>query len=923
MFSTILILAMSSLGAFDYADHFDYPDGSEGAPAWNANNILWETSNGAMTFSGEKRSFLSLKSAPFGDDLSFEARVVVNSRGEEQWGVAGVAIRADDSNYWHLAIAEAPESQGKRHFVELTEMLNGVWLSQSAQATQLPLIESQGGDFNWRYGESYRLVITLSSDSIRGEVYDSEGALKTSIAYSFQNKAVRAGRPALTCSGFTVQFDDASANVRETVSEPEAPAATFPPYDGPGCTSPASTATGYFRVEQIDGRWWVIDPNGKSFYIVGTDHANYNVHWCQKLGYAPYAKFCAEKYGSEEKWAESTMSRLRDWNFTTLAANNSVSLRGKGLPHIQFLSFGSEFAGMDDICPRTTWTGFPDVFNPKWARYCEKEAQNRCGENKNDPWLIGYFIDNELEWFGKNHKPWGLFDETWKKPREHAAKAAWVRFLKEEAVDPATFRELWGVSINDFDDLLDNHEPAPPLTERAREIAEKWVRLCADEYFRIASEAIRKADPHHMVLGCRFAGDAPRVLDIAGKYCDIVSINTYPRIDVERGIPQSLADKFEIWSEQAARPIMITEWSFPALDTPLPSEHGAGMRVDTQRQRAKCFEHFQTFLFSLPYVVGSDYFMWVDEPALGISESFPEDSNYGLVNEHDEPYPDLTNTARAVNAKVYDIHREAKSAPIAAPRVTPEWIKAAPEHSAPLQETEASILLGAYSVKISPSTNSLRIYRGDSEIGTFFPLVHQGITAWTSPDSVKDISISRESKRVVIDAVFVRGHRDGVPASPQETDSGAFETGWRFVIPADGAWVACFCLWAKNADSKPWALTDMYYYALPRAGAPNESIELIIKGASNYYRGGAAWFDSSVNFGLGFWNIEDESFSCLFWKGPNGGLHPDLRMLVDKTLQPGDRIEFSAPPVFLFPFDKPTPAHFSEVVASIEASACN
>jgi hypothetical protein len=31
----------------------------------------------------------------------------------------------------------------------------------------------------------------------------------------------------------------------------------------------------------------------------------------------------------------------------------------------------------------------------------------------------------------------------------------------------------------------------------------------------------------------------------------------------------------------------------------------------------------------LPFLIGYDYFMWVDEPASGISTSFPEDSNYG------------------------------------------------------------------------------------------------------------------------------------------------------------------------------------------------------------------------------------------------------------------------------------------------------
>lgn len=37
------------------------------------------------------------------------------------------------------------------------------------------------------------------------------------------------------------------------------------------------------------------------------------------------------------------------------------------------------------------------------------------------------------------------------------------------------------------------------------------------------------------------------------------------------------------------RPLMITEWSHPGLDTLCPSSDGAGMRVDTQKQRAMAY----------------------------------------------------------------------------------------------------------------------------------------------------------------------------------------------------------------------------------------------------------------------------------------------------------------------------------------------
>ena len=82
----------------------------------------------------------------------------------------------------------------------------------------------------------------------------------------------------------------------------------------------------------------------------------------------------------------------------------------------------------------------------------------------------------------------------------------------------------------------------------------------------------------------------------------------------------------------------------------------------------------QRDLFGLPFIVGSHYFMWCDEPALGISKTFPEDSNYGLVSESDKPYALLTETAARVNAQMADLHagriRREDISPGTCPRAT-------------------------------------------------------------------------------------------------------------------------------------------------------------------------------------------------------------------------------------------------------------
>lgn len=435
----------------------------------------------------------------------------------------------------------------------------------------------------------------------------------------------------------------------------------MPKYSITNFTEIKGKKTGFFHVEKQNGIWWVIDPNGDGFYIIGTDHANYNVHWCEKLGYAPYHRNMVEKYDSEEAWGENTAERLRQWGFNSLGTNSSRTVRYRGLAHADTVGFGASFSSIDDIVPKVHWTGFPNVFNPKFEVYCDKLAREKCSLNKNDPWLIGYFIDNELEWYGKSHTKWGLWEEAFKKPVEHSVKQALIDFLRQRYESIEDFNDVWEKEFEDFDKLASSQTPPIlPLDEFHAEIGAKdrqdFVRWVAERYFSITTAAIKKYDPNHMVLGTRFAGNAPGVWEIAGRYCDIVSVNTYRRVDLETGEIKNFERDLDQWYSKAKKPMMITEWSFPALDSGLPCTKGAGQRFDTQEQRAKAFSIFQEFLFRKPYMVGSNFFMWVDEPAQGISSTFPENTNYGLVDVNDQPYERLTKAATELNPKVYEYH---------------------------------------------------------------------------------------------------------------------------------------------------------------------------------------------------------------------------------------------------------------------------
>ncbi len=645
------------------SDRFQtYPHGSDAGPAWEPQSASWSVVENA--YEGEEGSSV-WRAVPWASSIRYTCEVTVLEELGGDWLTAGIGLQTDERNFWALNLVAAPESRQRRHFTELHEMLDGVWQAQGQAATRLEPLPSQGGDFDWRRGEVYRLELDLSASNIVGRVWrGTEEVSRFGYRLDQPGPAVRVVTPMVRVSGLRARFDNATVTVRTPAPEPVGKRDPIPPWTSrPG--APLARGTGFFRTVEAEGRWWLVDPEGKPFFDIGTDHINYRGHWCEALGYAPYHRNVAAKYGSEAAWAEATLERLKRWGFNTLPAGHSKSLRHRGLAHIEFASFGASFARREWICRPVHWTGFPDVFSPRWESHCRLVARRMARESKGDPWCIGTFLDNELEWYGKRGH---LVDEVFQLSATRPAKKALHDWMVEHYGSLAQATRRLGTAWSDEAAFLSDTN-VPAASPALEEVREGFLSVIADRYFGVASRALREADPDHLVLGCRFAGQAPKpVLAAAGQYNDVFTINSYPRVDFENvwlpdgtgGVVERVPRQLAEYHAVVRKPMILTEWSFPALDSGLPCKHGAGMRVDTQEQKAACYRIFANAMADLPFVVGYHYFMWMDEPALGISSTFPEDSNYGLVNEQDEPYDVFTKVVTEVNRQAAARHARSR-----------------------------------------------------------------------------------------------------------------------------------------------------------------------------------------------------------------------------------------------------------------------
>ena len=391
-------------------------------------------------------------------------------------------------------------------------------------------------------------------------------------------------------------------------------------------------ATGFFHVSVRDGIWWLVTPEGNAFISKGVNHVSFRADDAPKLGYSPYQRAVQGKYGSEDAWAQAVVKRLWDWGFNTLGSWSNPSTFSRNMPYTINLDLATR-AGAD-------WLkgSVGDFFSEDFEQRMEATCRKLCGPRSSEPWLLGYFTDNELRWGADWRGKLSMLEEYLRFPEGSAGKKAALAFVQQRYADAAALNRAWGTNITGWDELKGGE---PSTTDAARKDQAAWQEVVAGRYFAACKTAIRKADPNHLILGCRFAGQAPDPVLLGLKdHVDVVSFNNYGQT--------APVEALQNIHRLTARPIMLTEFSFKAMDSGLPNTKGAGRAVETQKDRADGFTRYVHGLIDLPFMVGFHWFEHADEPKEGRFDG--ENSNYGLVTIEDRPWDILTQCMREVNA---------------------------------------------------------------------------------------------------------------------------------------------------------------------------------------------------------------------------------------------------------------------------------
>ncbi|WP_146601824.1 agarase [Novipirellula aureliae] len=343
------------------------------------------------------------------------------------------------------------------------------------------------------------------------------------------------------------------------------------------------------------------------------------------MGKGPTQKKAFQRaFDSEEEWANKTVELLRANGFNGTGAwcdDEQLKEAKNRVNYCVNWKFMSTFA--KGLTKRGSGhVDFPSdcirVFDPGWERFCERHARTQLAEVKNDPHLLGHFFDNELPL-----KP-GMIERYLDLPKDDAGYQAAQKFMVSRKGKGATLGDLKDADRDAFDDLV------------------------IEKYMGTIARAIRKVDPHHMLLGPRlYSRNAS--MDVIGKYVDAFAYNLYGK--------WSPASKAVELAEAIGKPLIVTEFYAKGLDAEgLSNESGAGWCVPTQEDRGLFYQNFVLDLLETKVCVGWHWFRYQDnDPGNTKVDASNLNANKGIVNNDYETYEPLVSKMKELNSHVYSL----------------------------------------------------------------------------------------------------------------------------------------------------------------------------------------------------------------------------------------------------------------------------
>ncbi len=308
-------------------------------------------------------------------------------------------------------------------------------------------------------------------------------------------------------------------------------------------------ATGFFRVEQVNGRWMFITPEGHGYLALGANHIG-------KFMQGQATELINRFGGDRERAGAALTQAIRDLGLDAGEAYtpywSDLQTKLPWVAHISYPGGGGKLGGFE-----------MDVFDPAWQARLHSHVVAECQAVANNSLVIGVAFLDQPEWGNK--------------------RLEYFRSLPDTA--PGKKR------------LLEH--------EQAGGSGQDFLGLVADAHYAQLKAAVRQGAPPQLFLGERFvlrkAPDA--VLKAVGKHVDVFC--TQALILSRHRPPEWQTFQRDGWDHEfklTGKPVLVIDWAAPfSLGEAFDSEHG---RIKTEAEAAADSAKWIAAALAHPGIVG-------------------------------------------------------------------------------------------------------------------------------------------------------------------------------------------------------------------------------------------------------------------------------------------------------------------------------
>ncbi|MEM1441687.1 MAG: agarase, partial [Verrucomicrobiota bacterium] len=268
-----------------------------------------------------------------------------------------------------------------------------------------------------------------------------------------------------------------------------------------------SNSEGFFTLGKTGDRWTLLTPERDPFFTMGLNHID-----PASLRYPENIDLWKEKYGgSTIRWIkESVAPNLQSWGFNTVGWVQEVTVKqwrhSRPFTVDEYRALDMPYCHLLPFMESHQWekhTVHFDFHSEDWKEWCDYVARDHCAELAEDPNLIGYFYSDCPTWIHEREV------NKWRGP----------------IFDPERLET---------------------------EAGKKELRELARAYYKTTHDAIRRYDPHHLILGDRYEANAPIAMEVveeAFPFVDVLSFQDF-RNPIEQ-MPE--------WHEKTGKPVLLAD----------------------------------------------------------------------------------------------------------------------------------------------------------------------------------------------------------------------------------------------------------------------------------------------------------------------------------------------------------------------------